>query len=88
MRSVSRNLGEETLCDVFTAEYSVASDDIKGPLFSLVVSVVTERVLAGVLDKRPNQSFNPWSRLDTITQELIKKIVYEPGFIVPVAAFT
>lgn len=81
------NLAKETICDVFTAEYCAATEGIMDFSISFVESVVTELIHHQSLNETRNKRFNRWSRSDTILQALIDKIVYDPGFIAPIAAF-
>lgn len=51
-----------------------------------VNDLVTEMVGRGVLDETLNQNFNRRSRSDPFMQVLVKKVVYDPDFLAPVAA--
>lgn len=63
-----------------------ATDGIKDFSFLFAKSLVTEMIHCEVLDETINQSFNRWSRLDTIMQALIEVIVHDPDFIALVDA--
>lgn len=58
MRTMSRNLVEEILSDVFTIAYCAVKDSIEDSSFSFVQGVVTERIYGGNLDKTLSQTFN------------------------------
>lgn len=58
---MSRNLIEETLCDVFTTGYCSATDGINNSFLLFVECVVTEIVYNALLDKTRNKNLNGWS---------------------------
>lgn len=87
MGSMSINLVEGTLCDVFTTRYYATSNTTRNSSFSFVMSEVTELTYRGPLDETLYQSFNSCSRMNTFTQALMEQIVNDPDFIAPVAAF-
>lgn len=63
MRSMSRNLVEQAIRDVFTAGYCETTDGTKDSSLSFVKSVVTEIINRGVLHEMLSQRFNRWSVL-------------------------
>lgn len=87
MRSISRDLVEETIFAVFSAGYCAATNGIMDSSFSFVESVSAEMINRGVLDETLNHSIDRLSRSDTFKLVLIKKIVNHSGFIAPATAF-
>lgn len=87
MRSMSRSLVEKTICGVFATGFCAATEGIENSFLSFVENVITEMTYCGVPDKTLGQSFNCWSRSDTLMHVLVEKSTYDPGFLTPVAAF-
>lgn len=87
MKSMCRNLGEETIRNVFRTGYCAATKDFKNLSFSFVKNVITEVMQRETLCATLNQSFNPYSRIDTTMQVLVDKIVSNSGLITYNAVF-
>lgn len=86
MRSMFRNLVEETICDFFSTGYCAGTIGIKDSTFLLVESVIIGTVHREVLDETLSWSSNRRTPLDTFIKALIEKIIHDLYFIVPIAA--
>lgn len=84
---MSQNLVEEIICYVFTIGYCVATESIKNSSFSIAENMNTGITYQGVVGKTLSQSFNRKSRSNTSMKVLDRKIVADPGFRTPIAAF-
>lgn len=87
MKSMSRNLIEENIWDVFATNHCTATEGIKRSSLAFVESVITETIHGGAMVETLNPSLYRRSRSDTFKRVVVEKIVKIPGFLAPVAAF-
>lgn len=85
MRSVSRNLVEEIICDVFDTGYCADAEGVKKLSFSFVENVIMETFNRGALNEARTQCFNRWSPSDVFVSVLVKQVINDSSFITPVA---
>lgn len=81
MRSLSWNLAEIAICDIFLTAYCVANQRTNNSSLSCVENVIMETIHRRVLDKTLNQSLYSWPQFDTTIKIWIKKIHNDRGGI-------
>lgn len=86
-RSMSRNLDEVNIFDIFTSVHCATTDGDKDSFFSFVESVVKKTIYREVVSETLSRGFNCWTELKCFTPTLIKKSVDDLGSTANVAAF-
>lgn len=84
-----RGLAEKTIGDVFITGYLTATDGIRDASISSVEDVIIDMIHSRVIVEAliTNQHFERWSGSDGFIGASIGRIVNDPGFLAPVAAF-
>lgn len=85
--SMSRNLVEETICNVLATRPCAANKGFQSSFFSVLENKITKIIFCEVLKRTLNESTNCWPWFNTFEQAIVERIANNPSFIMPVVAF-